>query len=212
MRVAILLFPGTTVLDWVGPYEALHRVRGVELLLVAETLELMTADSGVMQYKANQTFEDVASADVLIVPGGGPSVHETSGNPVLMDWVRRIDATTRYTTSTCTGALIVARAGLLEGRRATTHWALKTMLSNAGAKYVPERWVVSDKYWTAAGVSAGIDMTLALIADIFGDDTAMMTQLRIEYDPHPRFDAGSERTAPPRILAAVREESVRSQR
>lgn len=202
-QVTMLLYPGTTVLDWVGPYEALHRVEGVEVVLAAKSLDLMKSDSGIMDYKANVTFDQIDRTDVLLVPGGAKGLMEASNDPATMDWLRRIDATTIYTVGICTGSLMLSHAGLLTGRRATTYWKFTGMLDQGGSTFVPERWVRDGKYWTSAGVSAGIDLTLALIADLYGPQRAMMAQLAIEYDPHPPFNAGSVRTAPPEVVEAL---------
>ncbi|MFV3126989.1 DJ-1/PfpI family protein [Niveispirillum sp. KHB5.9] len=202
-RVAMLLYPGTTVLDWVGPYEALHRVEGVEVVLAAKSLDLMKSDSGIMDYKANATFDQIDRTDVLLVPGGAKGLMDASNDPATMDWLRRMDSTSVYTVGICTGSLMLSHAGLLKGKRATTYWKFTGMLDQAGSTFVPERWVRDGKYWTSAGVSAGIDLTLALIADLYGPKRAMMAQLAIEYDPHPPFNAGSSRTAPPEVVQAL---------
>ncbi|WP_371182029.1 DJ-1/PfpI family protein [Xanthomonas sacchari] len=202
-KVVILLFPGTTMLDWIGPYELLHRVPGIDLVLAAKTRDPYRSDSGMVIYQANALIQDIDKADVLLIPGGGMGVRDVSNDADVMGWIRRIDRTSRITASVCTGALILGRAGLLRGRRATTHWALQNMLNDQGATYVDERWVVSDKYWTSAGVSAGLDMTLALIGHLRGDAEAMKAQLKIQYDPKPPFHAGAWSTAPAAIREAV---------
>ena len=191
------------MLDWVGPYEALHRVDGVELVLAGKTTEWMTSDSGMVDYKANVAFNAIDRTDVLIVPGGAKGVMAAANDPVTADWLRRIDRTSIYTVGICTGSLLLAHLDLLRGKRATTYWKFPDMLRGAGATFVPERWVRDGKYWTSAGVSAGIDATLALIADLYGPKRAMMAQLAIEYDPHPPFDAGSVRTAPSEVIEAL---------
>lgn len=202
-QVTMLLYPGTTVLDWVGPYEALHRVEGVEVVLAAKSLDLMKSDSGIMDYKANVTFDQIDRTDVLLVPGGAKGLMDASNDSATMDWLRRIDGTSIYTVGICTGTLMLSHAGLLKGRRATTYWKFTGMLDQAGSTFVPDRWVRDGKYWTSAGVSAGIDLTLALIADLYGPQRAMMAQLAIEYDPHPPFNAGSIRTAPREVVEAL---------
>ncbi|MEV0109898.1 DJ-1/PfpI family protein [Nocardia sp. NPDC050799] len=202
-HITMLLYPGTTVLDWIGPYEVLHRVPGVEFVLTAATTDLMTSDSGLVDYKANIPLDRIERTDVLIVPGGAQGVMGAAEDPVIADWLRRIDRTTIYTVGVCTGSLILAHIGLLRGRRATTYWKFPSMLEGAGATFVPQRWVRDGKYWTSAGVSAGIDISLALTADLYGAKRAMTTQLAIEYDPRPPFDAGSVRTAPPDVVDAL---------
>lgn len=202
-HVTIMLYPGTTMLDWVGPYEALHRVEGIELVLAGKTTDWMKSDSGMVDYKANIAFDAIDRTDVLIVPGGAQGVMTAANDPDTADWLRRMDRTSIYTVGICTGSLLLAHLGLLKGKRATTYWKFPNMLRGAGATFVPERWVRDGKYWTSAGVSAGIDATLALIADLYGPKRAMMAQLAIEYDPHPPFNAGSVRTAPAEVIEAL---------
>lgn len=202
-HITMLLYPGTTVLDWVGPYEALWRVPGVEFVLAGKTTDLMKSESGIIDYKANVALADIERTDVLIIPGGAKGMMEAANDPVIAEWVRRIDRTTTYTVGICTGSLFLSQLGLLKGRRATSYWKFTNMLESGGATFVPERWVRDGKYWTSAGVSAGMDVTLALIADLYGPKQAMMAQLAIEYDPHPPFDAGSVRTAPRDIIEAL---------
>jgi len=202
-QVTILLYPGTTVLDWVGPYEALHRVNGVEVVLAGKTTDIMKSDSGIVAYKANVSLEEITRTDVLLVPGGAQGMMTAANDPVVANWVKQIDTTSLYTVGICTGSLMLAHLGLLQGRRATTYWKFSDMLAPAGATFVPERWVKDDKYWTSAGVSTGMDLTPALIADLYGDKAAMMAQLAIEYDPHPPYNAGSARTAPREIIEAL---------
>lgn len=203
-RVAILLYPGTTVLDWTGPIEALARVPEVEVVLAGKSLAPMRGDSGIVEYRANVTLGEVAETDVLLIPGGAKGMMDAAGDPAIAEWVRRIDASSQYTLGICTGSLLLAHLGLLKGRRATTYWKFTGMLAKDGARFVPRaRWVADGKYWTSAGVSAGIDATLALIAELYGPRAAMTAQLAIEYDPQPPFESGSLRTAPPEIVAAL---------
>lgn len=201
-RVTILLFDGVTVLDAVGPYELLHRVPELEVNFVAEKKGLITADSGELRLIAEQSLTDVLETSILIVPGGGIGVRKVRENQRVMEWIKAIDQTTTYTASVCTGSLILAGAGLLRSRDATTHWALKDMLSEFGVQYRAERYVRSGKYWTSAGVSAGIDMTLAMIGEMYGANEAQIQQLGLQYDPDPPFDSGSDQKAPPEIVEA----------
>jgi cyclohexyl-isocyanide hydratase len=203
-RVTILLFPGVTLLDAVGPYEMLHRVPNFEVTMAAETKGPQPVDSGLTAITAQKSIDEIDRTDLLLVPGGGTGVKQASENRKLMAWIQEMDRHTEYTASVCTGALILARAGLLTGRKATTHWGLKGMLQREKVEYVAERYVRAGKYWTSAGVSAGLDMSLALIAEMEGPLRAQIVQLRVEYDPHPPFRAGSERMAPPEVLAAAR--------
>lgn len=202
-RVAILIYPGATMLDWIGPYEAMHRIDGFEILLVGKTTNVVKSDSGIVDYKANLTFDEVATTDVLLIPGGAKEMLTAAADPQTADWIRRMDAVSSYTVGICTGALFLARLGLLDGRRATTYWKFTPMLSGFGATFVPERWTQDGKYWTSAGVMAGVDLTIALIAEIYGRRSGQMAQLAIEYDPDPPFDTGSVRTAPQDIIDAL---------
>ncbi|MFI5038120.1 MAG: DJ-1/PfpI family protein, partial [Solirubrobacterales bacterium] len=151
-------------------------------------------------------IEDVGSPDIVLVPGGPGEVAARAGGGVL-DWLRAAHETTTWTTSVCTGSLILAAAGLLEGRRATGHWLALGELGRLGAVPVSERVVFDGKIVTAAGVSAGIDMALALAARVAGDEVAQAIQLGIEYDPQPPFDAGAPQKAPAAIVALLRDNS-----
>ena len=194
MKLVTFLYPGMTALDLVGPHEVLARLPDVEVIRVAEQAGPVAADTG-LQLVADAAIDEVDSADILLMPGG-TDTWPLLGNEQVLDWVRGIDAGSQWTTSVCTGSLVYAAAGLLAGRRATTHWATLDMLREFGAEPVKSRVVESGKYVTAAGVSAGIDMGLTLAARIAGDEFAQMMQLAIEYDPEPPFDAGSPEKAP----------------
>ena len=205
MQIAFFLYDHMTALDAVGPYEVLSRLPGVEVVFVAERAGEVRCDTRHLALVADASIDDVTAPDVVFVPGwsGHPQEALLSDGPVH-DWLRAVDAHTTWTTSACTGSLVLASAGLLIGRRATTHWLAVDRLAQFGA--VPtgdERVVFDGKYVTAAGVSAGIDMALTLAAAIAGDDTARAIQLGIEYDPQPPFDAGSVRSAPAEIVSTM---------
>lgn len=202
MDVAILLFDRFTALDAIGPYEVLSRIPGARVQFVARERGVVRTDVGSLGVEVASTIEDLDRADVLLVPGG-PGETAERAVPATLDWIREIDRTTTWTTSVCTGALVLAQAGLLDGRRATTHWGALHVLERLGAVPTEQRWVEDGKYWTAAGVSAGIDMALSLAARIADDDLAQMIQLGIEYDPAPPFVGGSTRTAPAHVRAAL---------
>jgi len=202
MDITILLFDRFTALDAIGPYEVLSRLPGATVTFVARTRGVVRTDVGSLGVEVATTLDEVARTDLLLVPGGPGETQERAVSETV-EWVRAIDATTSWTTSVCTGALVLAQAGLLAGRPATTHWGALHVLERLGAVPVESRYVESDKYWTAAGVSAGIDMSLALLARIAGDDLAQMVQLGIEYDPDPPFVGGSTRSAPAHIRAAL---------
>jgi putative intracellular protease/amidase len=204
MQIAILIFDKLAALDAVGPYEVLSRLPDAELDFVASEPGQKRTDTGRLVLVAERSLEDVPSPDVVVVPGG-------EGNrPLLKDervlgWLRAAHEGTTWTTSVCTGSLLLGAAGILEGRRATSHWAYRDHLRSFGAEPVAERVVEDGKVMTAAGVSAGIDMALHLASRVAGDEVAQAIQLGIEYDPDPPFDAGSPRKAPDSIVEMVRE-------
>jgi len=195
MNTAILLYDGFTALDAIGPYEVLQRLPGAEVRFVGAERGPVRTEQGMLGVVADYTREEVTSADILVVPGGigtRPLVHD---EPTL-EWIRAIDQGSEWTTSVCTGSLLLAAAGLLAGKEATTHWRALDMLSAFGATPVSRRVVEQGKIITAAGVSSGIDMALTLAAHIAGDEIAQAIQLGIEYDPQPPFDSGSVAKAP----------------
>lgn len=189
LTIAILLYDKMTALDAVGPYEVLSRLPNATVKLVGETAGLKTADSKMLTLRADYSIDEVPRPNVLLIPGGDP--RDVMNNPKALDWVRAAHRTSRFTASVCTGAMILAAAGLLRNQKATTHWATADLLPKFGATYVAERWVQNGKIITAAGVSAGLDMALALAAQLTDERTAKMIQLIVEYDPQPPFDAGS---------------------
>ncbi|MGA5560378.1 DJ-1/PfpI family protein [Streptomyces platensis] len=206
MQLAILLYDRFTTLDAVGPYETLSRLPGAEAVFVGERTGPYRNDLGSLALAADATLDEVTAPDILVVPGGpGQLAHMTDGP--LHEWIRAVDAHTTWTTSVCTGSLILAAAGLLTGRRATSHWLALDQLPALGAEPTGERVVFDGKYVTAAGVSSGIDMGLTLAGRIAGDTVAQTIQLGIEYDPQPPYDAGSPEKAPAEVTAALRAQS-----
>jgi len=201
MQIAILAFDGMTPLDAVGPAQVLVFLPGASLRWTSPEPGPKRTDAG-MSIVATHALAEVPAADIVLVPGG-LDMRPVMADTRVLDWLRAAHATTRWTTSVCTGALVLGAAGLLEGRRATTHWAVLERLAKFGATPVSERVVVDGKIITAAGVSAGIDMALRLAARLAGDTVAHGIQLGIEYDPQPPF-AGSPSTAPPAVLEAAR--------
>jgi transcriptional regulator GlxA family with amidase domain len=202
MQIAILIFEKLTALDAIGPYEVLRNVPGWEVKFVGLEKGPIRTDSGQLGLSVDYSLEEVTEPDVVLVPGG-------AGNRPLMrdervlDWLREVDGRTKWTTSVCTGALVLGAAGLLQGRRATTYWPYLEHLREFGAEAVTERFVVDGDVMTAAGVSSGIDMALHLVAKEVGPEMAQAVQLGIEYDPQPPFDAGSPGKAPKEIVEAV---------
>lgn len=193
MKIAMLFFDDMTPLDTIGPYQVFTPVPGWEVVTVAREAGPIVDDSGRTLLIAEAALADVESADILFVGGG--DVRETMTNPDVLDWVRKIDAGSRWTTSVCTGSLILGAAGLLDGRMATTHWSQLEKLTDFGAIPVSERVVTDGKYVTGAGVAAGIDMALHFLGQVAGDEIAKCIQLAIEYDPDPPYNSGSPKTA-----------------
>ncbi|MGW2834935.1 DJ-1/PfpI family protein [Streptomyces sp. NPDC001286] len=204
MQIAILLFDQFTALDAVGPYETLGRLPDAQTVFVAERTGPVRSDTGNLALLADRTLADVPSPDILVIPGG-PGQRALMEHEPLLNWLRTADATSTWTTSVCTGALLLAAAGLLTGRRATTHWLTLDQLKQYGVEPTGERVVFDDKYVTAAGVSSGIDMGLTLLGRIAGDEQAMTVQLLTEYDPQPPYDAGSPQKAPASLVEKFRQ-------
>lgn len=203
MRIAILIFDKLTALDAVGPYEVLSRLPGAELEFVAKEAGPKRTDTGALALTADRALADLEPPDILLIPGGEGNRPLLEDAEVL-DWIRTAHASTTWTTSVCTGSLVLAAAGILDGVRATTHWAYRGALAELGAEVVTDRVVVDGKVVTAAGVSSGIDMALTLAGEIAGPEVAQAIQLGIEYDPEPPFDAGSPEKAPAAIVEFVR--------
>jgi transcriptional regulator GlxA family with amidase domain len=206
MQIAIVLFDRFTALDAVGPYEILCRLPDAETVFVGERTGPCRADTGQLALTADRTLAEVEHPDIVVVPGG-PGQTPQMDNQVLLDWLRAADATSTWTTSVCTGSLLLAAAGLLDGRRATSHWLALDLLKTFGVEPTEERVVFDGKYVTAAGVSSGIDMALTLLGRIAGDEHAQAVQLATEYDPQPPYDAGSPKKAPAHLVERFRANS-----
>jgi transcriptional regulator GlxA family with amidase domain len=203
MEIALLLYDGMAALDAIGPYEVLRNVPGWEVRTVAPAKGEVRDERGTMGLVADNALSEVASADVLLVPGGRGN-RPLLDDEELLDWLRAVDRETKWTTSVCTGSLLLGAAGLLEGKRATTNWLELDALRAYGADPVGGRFVEDGKVITAAGVTAGIDMALHLVAREVGPEVAQAIQLGIEYDPDPPFDSGSPEKAPAEIVELVR--------
>jgi putative intracellular protease/amidase len=206
MQIAILLYNRFTVLDAIGPYQVLSGIPGAETVFVAEQPGPIRDEVGSLVLSARASLDDVPRPDVVVVPGGPGQNDQMQDGPVH-DWLRAADQTSTWTTSVCTGSLILAGAGLLAGRRATTHWLAMDELGALGATPAGDRVVSDGKYVTAAGVSSGIDMALTLAGRLAGDEAAQAIQLMIEYDPQPPYDAGSADRAPAEIVTRLRSRS-----
>jgi len=210
MNIAIVLYERFTALDAIGPYEVLSRLPGASVAFVAAQPGPVRTDNGALTVLAEHSLADVRRPDIVLVPGGPGDVVAHAG-PAVLDWLADADRTSTWTTSVCTGSLVLAAAGLLGGRRATSHWLAMEELRRLGAEPVSERVVFDGKLVTAAGVSAGIDMALALAARVAGETVAQAIQLGIEYDPQPPFDAGSPSKAPAEVVELLRSLSPRVQ-
>ncbi|HEY7121273.1 MAG TPA: DJ-1/PfpI family protein [Solirubrobacterales bacterium] len=202
MQIAYLLYDRFTALDITGPHEVLNSVPGNESIFIAEERGPVRNESDTLSLVADASLGEVPSPDIVVVPGGFGTRALLDREP-LLDWLRAAHETSTWTTSVCTGALLLAAAGLLDDVPATTHWLARDLLAELGAKVVPERVVEHGKIVTAAGVSSGIDMALGLVQRINGDDVARAVQLGIEYDPEPPLDAGSPEKAPEPIVELV---------
>jgi transcriptional regulator GlxA family with amidase domain len=203
MDIAIPIFDKITALDAVGPYEVLSRLPGAKVSFIAKQPGLKRTETGMLALVADHALSDLTEPDVIVVPGGF-GTRELAHDQEMLDWVRHAHEHSTWTTSVCTGALLLAAAGILDGQKATTHWLQHDLLRPYGVTPVQERIVREGKIITAAGVSAGIDMALMLAAEIAGPELAQGIQLGIEYDPEPPFVGGSVSKAPPEIIELVR--------
>jgi transcriptional regulator GlxA family with amidase domain len=203
MQIAIGLYAGFTALDAIGPYAVFTSVPGAEVVLCAERKGQLADESGLLQLDLVHTFDDVATPDVLLVPGGLVTRRIAAQGGPVVDWIRAAHHSTTYTTSVCTGALLLGAAGVLDGLRATTHWFAYEHLRTYGAEPSEERVVFQGKVATAAGVSSGIDLALTLVDRLYGTEVAQSVQLGIEYDPQPPHDTGAPSKAPAEIRELV---------
>jgi putative intracellular protease/amidase len=207
VNIAIPIFDRVTALDAVGPYEVLSRLPGATVKFIAEELGPKRTENGMLALSADATLDDLPDPEVIVVPGGF-GTRALMEDETILSWVRRAHETSQWTTSVCTGSLVLAAAGILDGLEATTHWLLLDALRPFGATPVQRRVVEQGKVVTAAGVSSGIDMALGLAARIAGNDLAQAIQLGIEYDPQPPFDSGSTSKARPEIVELVRDRAA----
>jgi len=198
MKIVILLFDNYTALDLVGPYEVLNKLPDSKIYLAGiERKEYK--DTYGLRILADNSIDEISEADILLIPGG-PGIDNLLKNKEVLDWIKKIDYSTKWTVSVCSGSLLLAQAGLLDGKNCTTHWRRKDQLRRFNVTVKNERYVQDGKIITAAGVSAGIDMALYLVSKIGEDKIAMMFQLAIEYDPKPPFDCGSPDKVPKEML------------
>ncbi len=203
MQIAIPLFPRVTALDAIGPYEVLQRLPGATVVFVGEQTGTIRTDNGFLGLSVDLAFDEVPRPDVVVVPGGVGTRPFVEGGPhPIVEWLKAVHPTTRFTTSVCTGSLVLGAAGLLDGLTATTHWGAYEALEKLGATATGQRVVehLDDRIITAAGVSSGIDMALRLSELLVDDVAAKAMQLMVEYDPTPPFDAGSVDKAGPEVM------------
>ena len=203
MDVAIPIFDRLTALDAIGPYEVLSRLPDARVRFLGHQPGPVRTDNGMLSLTAEATFEEVPAPEVVVVPGG-IGTRDLLDDERLLAWVRDAHERSRFTTSVCTGSLLLAAAGVLNGVEATTHWLALDLLERLGARPVRRRVVERGKVITAAGVSSGIDMALVLAGRIAGPEVAQAIQLAIEYDPEPPFDAGSPAKAPEAVIELAR--------
>ena len=202
-QIGLLLFPNLTQLDMTGPYEVFTKFPDSDVHLVWKTLDPVKAGGG-MELLPGMTFEDCPQLDLICVPGGA-GMNALLNDEETLDFVRRQAAGARYVTSVCTGSLVLGAAGLLKGKRATSHWMSHAMLAAFGCEPVNERVVVDGNVITGGGVTAGIDFALTVAGEVLGAEAARKIQLGMEYDPQPPFDSGSPERADPAMVAAVQE-------
>lgn len=209
-QIAIVLYPGLTALDALGPYEVLKMLPDAEIRFVAHEPGPITTDRGVLTLGATHSFDETPTPYLLLIPGSEANTATAMADEKLITWIKKAHQASTYTTSVCSGALVLAAAGLLDGLPATTHWAAQSQLSRFGA--IPmrnDRMVRAGKIWTAAGVSAGIDLAIALFAEIAGQEEAEIAQLIIEYDPQPPFNAGHPSKASDTVKTKAKAEMAR---
>jgi cyclohexyl-isocyanide hydratase len=202
IRIGLLLFPRMTQLDLTGPFEVFAKLPDAEVLLLWKTLQPVEAETG-LRMLPHATLRDCPLLDVVCVPGG-PGVNALMEDDEVLDWLREQAGRARYVSSVCTGSLVLGAAGLLRGKRATSHWASRDLLAAFGAIPTAGRVVRDGNLFTGGGVTAGIDFALTMVAELAGPAVAQAIQLQIEYAPAPPFDAGTPESAPPEILATVR--------
>jgi putative intracellular protease/amidase len=206
MNIAIFIYNGFTALDAIGPYEVLRNLPNAKVIFVAKEAGMVCTESGMLTIMADLAIRDMPSPNMIVI-SGGPGQTKLMNDDEVLSWIRKAHETSLWTTSVCTGSLLLGAAGLLTGKKATSHWLALEQLPKYGAIPTFERVVEQDKIITAAGVSAGIDMALTLAAKIAGDTVAQAIQLGIEYDPQPPFDAGSPSKAASQIVEQLRARS-----
>ena len=202
--VGIYLYDGYSSLDAMGPYSVFTQLMGTKVFFIAKHKGIVE-DGGGLKVEVDTTINEVKHLDILLIPGGLAQTYNETKDESLLDWIRSIDSTSKYTTSVCTGAWILGAAGLLKDKEATTHWYGKKILADEyGAKVQNKRYTQSGKYWTSAGVSAGIDLSLALLNEVAGEQYTKAAMLGLEYDPQPPFKGGSESNSDKELVEGMR--------
>ena len=200
MTIIFYIYNGMTMLDAIGPYEILRNIQGVDIKFVSKKKGAITADSHLIDINSKYAINDISEADILVIPGSTIAFIREMKDKEVLNWIKKIDITTQYTVTVCTGSIILAATGLLKNMKATSHWKPIGLLSEYGAVPTRERIVEEGKYITAAGVSAGIDMAIYLVNKLKGENAAKAAQLSIEYDPQPMFNSGNYLTAQKDII------------
>ncbi len=200
MKIAILIYNGITALDAIGPYEVLSNIDNAEVFFVAKKKGEIKSDTGFLTFKAKYNFKNVKEADILLIPGATISFINVMKDNKTLEWIKQVDKTTQFTTSVCSGSILLAKTGLLNGKKATSHWKTIPLLKENNAIPTHERVVKDGKYITSAGVSAGIDMALILCEELVGEDQTKAIQLMIEYDPNPIYQSGNIKTSEEEII------------
>lgn len=195
--IGIFIYDGFNTLDAICPYHILNQIMGANVFFVAKKKGLVKNQSG-LEIKVNTSISEIQKLDILLIPGGASETYKMTKDTTVLNWIKQIDKTTAYTTSVCTGGWILGATGLLKGKNATTNWyRAEEMLKSYGANFKQERYVRDGKYWTSAGVTAGMDMTLAIIDDLFGKNYTEGVMLDLEYDPKPPYNAGIPKKTEP---------------
>jgi transcriptional regulator GlxA family with amidase domain len=207
LNIVFALYPNLTQLDFTGPFEVFQRLPGARLHVASREGGRLRADSGLV-FADLERLSDIPGCDLICVPGGYGLTAALADAEYLAQ-VRRLGQAARYVTSVCTGSLVLAAAGLLEGKRATCHWAWRELLAESGVQLESARVVRDGNCFSGGGVTAGIDFALAVVAEMAGAEVAQGSQLMIEYAPAPPFDAGSPETAPAAVLDKVRAQALR---
>jgi len=204
-KIGILLYDGYNTLDAMGPYHTLAEIMGAKTYFIAKKRGVVKNQRG-LEVKVDSSFQDVSSLDILVIPGGAGETFMQTQDTATLNWIRKIDKTTKYTASVCTGSWILGATGLLKGKNASSNWyRAEEVMKMYGANYKEGRWVQDGKYWTSAGVSAGIDMSLAIIDDLLGRKYTEAVMLDLEYDPKPPYDAGVPKKSDPLVADMMKE-------